>query len=122
MLKIRSSETCKATKNVSEFPDEHLQSDGQILYCAACERSIAIEQRFQVTQHLQTNKHQENKNRKLKCKQNFLPSTSSSVSNTFNSDLCQAFIKADIPLAKLQNSNLKSWKNILHNQFPMKAL
>jgi len=109
MPKVRSSKTCKATKYVSEFPGEHLQSDGQILYCAASEKSIAIEQRFQVTQHLQTNNHKENKNRKLKFKQNFLSSTSSSVSNTFNSDLCQAFIKTDIPLAKLQNFNLKSF-------------
>lgn len=46
MPKVRSSKTCKATKYVSEFPNEHLQSDGQILYCAACEKSIAIEQRF----------------------------------------------------------------------------
>jgi hypothetical protein len=107
MPKVRSSKTCKAIKYVSEFPNEHLQSDGQILYCAACEKSIAIEQRFQVTQHLQTNKHKENKNRKLKFKQNFFSITSSSVSNTINIDLCQAFIKADIPLAKLQNSNLK---------------
>jgi hypothetical protein len=59
MPKVRSSKTCKATKYVSEFPNEHLQSDGQIFYCAACEKSIAIEQRFQVTQHLKTNKHKE---------------------------------------------------------------
>jgi hypothetical protein len=56
MPKVRSSKTCKATKYDSEFSNEHLQSVGQIVYCAACEKSIAIEHRFQVTQHLQTNK------------------------------------------------------------------
>lgn len=42
------SKTCKATKYDSKFPNEHLQSDSQTLYCTACEKSIAIKQRFQV--------------------------------------------------------------------------
>jgi len=40
------SNTSKVAKYVSDFPDEHLKSDGKILCCSVCEKSV---EQFQVT-------------------------------------------------------------------------
>jgi hypothetical protein len=61
MPKVRGSKVGKAKNYVLEFPDEHFQSDGDILYCSACEKSVSIEQRFLVVQHIGTAKHKESK-------------------------------------------------------------
>lgn len=50
MPKIQSSETGIAIQDIiSEFRNEHLQSDGHILYYFHCEKSIAFYLRFQAT-------------------------------------------------------------------------
>ncbi|KAL4096615.1 hypothetical protein QTP88_021534 [Uroleucon formosanum] len=70
-------------------------------------------QRFQVSQHISTTKHKQNKERQNKFKQQFLtssPSTSSDDnSSTFYTDLCRTFIRADIPIFKLKNPALKDF-------------
>ncbi|KAF0704679.1 CGG triplet repeat-binding protein 1-like [Aphis craccivora] len=58
---------------------------------------LSTTQRFQVTQHIGTAIHIANKQRKTTTVQQFITSSSSNKS-TFNSDLCTALIKSDIPL------------------------
>ncbi|KAL4105018.1 hypothetical protein QTP88_020293 [Uroleucon formosanum] len=108
---IRVSKVGKAKNYVLEFPNEHFQSDGEILYCSACEKSVSIEQRFLVVQHIGTAKHKESKIRRQKFKQQFFTSasTSSGNKNSFNSELCRAFIHADIPISKLENESLNAF-------------
>jgi len=57
MPKVRVSKAGKAKNYVLEFPNEHFQTDGEILYCSACEKFVSIEQRFLVVQHIGTAKH-----------------------------------------------------------------
>jgi len=47
MPKVRVSKAEKAKNYVLEFPNEHFQTDGKILYCSACEKSVSIEQQFE---------------------------------------------------------------------------
>lgn len=111
MPKVRVSKAGKAKNYVLEFPNEHFQSDGEILYCSACEKSVSIEQRFLVVQHIGTAKHKESKIRRQKFRQQFFTSasTSSGNKNSFNSELCRAFIHADIPISKLENKSLNAF-------------
>ncbi|KAL4126218.1 hypothetical protein QTP88_010444 [Uroleucon formosanum] len=75
--------------------------------------NVDVCQRFQVSQHISTTKHKQNKERQNKFKQQFLassPSTSSDDnSSTFYTDLCRVFIRADIPIFKLKNPALKDF-------------
>lgn len=113
MPKAASSINNKVAAYLKEFPNETFQSDGKVLYCKCCEKSVSIGQRFQVSQHISTTKHKQNKERQNKFKQQFLtssPSTSSDDnSSTFYTDLCRAFIRADIPIFKLKNPALKDF-------------
>lgn len=59
MPKVASLINNKVTAFLKEFPNETFQSDGKILYCK-CEKLVSIGQRFQVSQHISTTKHQQN--------------------------------------------------------------
>lgn len=111
MPKVTRTKRSKVGLYLQEFPNESFKSDGQILYCQSCEKPVSIDQRGQVIQHINTNKHKENGNRKLKFQQNFLStsSTSTNSKSVFNMDLCRALIRSDIPLFKLKNSAFKDF-------------
>lgn len=61
-----------------------------------------------VTQHLGTEKHIRASNRLTKNKTQQLITTSSRKSD-FSKDLCEALLKANIPLEKLRNHHLRSF-------------
>jgi hypothetical protein len=89
-------------------------SDGKVLFCQACGKSIVAQQRSQVTQHLSGSKHAA---AIARLKQNDRPgkhsligessATSSSSGQskfaTFPTDICKAFVSADITLFKISN-------------------
>lgn len=107
MPKIASSIDNKVASYLKKFPNESFQCNGKVLYCKCYEKSVSIAQRFQVSQHISTTKHKQNK-----FKQQFLtssPSTSSDDSSTFYTDLCRVFIRVDIPIFKLKNAALKDF-------------
>ncbi|KAF0747085.1 DUF659 domain-containing protein [Aphis craccivora] len=108
MPKIPSTKKGKVAQYLLDFPNETFKSDGHVLYCVACGQSVSCLQRSLITQHINTTKHKENKVRKFQCTQNFITSSASLNSKSnFNTDLCRALIKADIPLTKLKNSTFK---------------
>lgn len=100
-------------KYLREFPNETFVSDANLLYCSCCEKVVSVSQRFQVTQHIATAKHKENKERKSRLKQTFITASSTdstgSGKSTFNTDLCRALIRADIPIHKINNPDFKSF-------------
>lgn len=98
--------------------EDVLSTDGQVLFCVACERRITADTRFQVTQHLKTAKHLKNVSLKKSAKQCILKvnpsneatcSTSGPQISNFNMELCEAFTSADIPLFKLEHPKLRSF-------------
>jgi len=46
MPKVASSINNKVAAYLKEFPNETFQSDGKVLYCKYCEKSVSIGQRF----------------------------------------------------------------------------
>uniref|UniRef100_T1HMA6 Uncharacterized protein n=1 Tax=Rhodnius prolixus TaxID=13249 RepID=T1HMA6_RHOPR len=76
----------------------------------ACDKRVSCSQRSQVTQHIATGSHIENKNRKKErtSYQAFLTSPPSSKS-TLSTDLCRALVRADIPFHKLKNPHFKGF-------------
>jgi cupin superfamily acireductone dioxygenase involved in methionine salvage len=42
---------------MQKFSNKHLQDDGEILYCLACEKFVSIEKLCLVVQHIGTTKY-----------------------------------------------------------------
>jgi len=63
MPKVARTKRSKVSIYLEEFPNESFRSDGQVLYCQSCDKSVSIDQRGQV---INTSKHRDNKYRKLK--------------------------------------------------------
>ncbi|XP_073984345.1 uncharacterized protein [Rhodnius prolixus] len=81
MPRTSASNKQLVAKYLREFPAELFRSDGDILYCTACDKRVSCSQRSQVTQHIATGSHIENKNRKKErtSYQAFLTSPSSTA-------------------------------------------
>jgi len=111
MPKVARTKRSKVSIYLEEFPNETFRSDGQVLCCQSCDKSVSIDQRGQVIQHINTSKHRGNKVRKLIFQQNFIStsSTSTNSKSVFNDDLCRALIRSDIPLFKLKNVAFKKF-------------
>jgi len=111
MPKVTRTNRSKVGLYLEEFQNETFKSDGEVLYCQCFEKSVSIDQRGQVIQHINTSKHRGNRDRKLKFQQNFMSTSSASTNSksAFNDDLCRALIRSDIPLFKLKNSAFKDF-------------
>jgi len=81
MSKIAPTKISKVNIYLGEFPNETFRSDGQVIYCQSCDKSVSIDLRGQVVQHINTSKYRDNRDRKLKFQQNFI-STSSASTNS----------------------------------------
>ncbi|XP_025407451.1 CGG triplet repeat-binding protein 1-like [Sipha flava] len=96
---------------VQEFGSDTFSHDSSILFCKYCEIKVNCEKKFNVTQHLKTDKHTKAVKRKQEesviSQQKFL--THSSKKSCFNKDLCQALLSANIPLNKLSNNRFRSF-------------
>lgn len=128
MPKVKSSHSCKLKSYISEFGEEVFKVDASVLFCQLCECKVNSEKKFNITQHLKTDKHiqatkrHQNKSEK---KQQFL--TSYQRKNSFNVDLCKAFIAANIPLNKLSNPIFRQFlemhiKNPIPDQTTLRKL
>lgn len=75
---------------MQSFPKETFRNGEQVAYCQSCEKAISIDQCGQVIQYMNTNKHKENRDRKLKFKRNFVTTSTRSTNNqsVSNDDLC----------------------------------
>lgn len=67
--------------------------------CNICSKTVKCEQKWHVTQHINTAKH----------KQNVSP-------DRFYEDLCEAFVASNIPLNKLRNPKLKTFLETYTNK------
>ena len=100
----------KLNQIASKYPD--LKTDGKILFCKVCNKTVSAERIFTVKQHLESAKHIDLNNRNLdkKVTQQLLGQNSKAITNiNFAEDLCSAFIDADIPLYKIRHASIKSF-------------
>ncbi|KAF6772764.1 hypothetical protein AHF37_08355 [Paragonimus kellicotti] len=112
----------RLTSYANELGDGVLTTDGSVLYCNACNKSVAAETKSHVEQHLQTEKHMQKMQKRKRQKQPVISPavtpTSSTTDNTrqFHYDLTEALLSSDIPLWKLQNL---AFKNFLSKYIPL---
>jgi hypothetical protein len=91
--------------------------DKSVLFYKICEVKVNSDKKFNVSQHIKSDKHikglarYENQiNRK---QQQLLIATSNiSKKSSFNKDLCEAFISANIPLNMLEKSKFKTFLEV----------
>lgn len=110
MPKVKN-ESAKLRQFVEEFSSNVFKTDGKVLYCIICDQPVPVTKRFQVLQHLNTNKHQKHNNLVEKSKQTFIKNTFENLNKqqSFAFDLCQAMLESDIPLWKLNHPSFKSF-------------
>ncbi|KAE9523668.1 hypothetical protein AGLY_015886 [Aphis glycines] len=106
MPKVKTSVTVRGKNYVTEFGEHIFAFDGSVLFCKICEVKVKCEKRFSVTQHLSTEKHIRASNRQNKNATQQLITTQTRKSDFFK-DLCEAFLKLNIPLEKLGNPHLR---------------
>ncbi|KAL4143001.1 hypothetical protein QTP88_005383 [Uroleucon formosanum] len=95
---------------VREFDADTFSYDSSMLFCKYCEIKVNCEKRFNVTQHLKTEKHTKaikRRQEKTEKTQQFL--MNSSKKSSFNKDLCHALLSANIPLNKLSNNTFRNF-------------
>jgi len=114
MPKVKQHLSSRLNCFVSEFGARMFSTDGKVLYCNYCDVKVGSEKRFNVTQHINTDKHKNSVKRKEK-NQNALKLgkvqqlVSNSKKSSFNKDLCFVMLSANIPLNKLGNVQLKQF-------------
>lgn len=87
-------------------------TDGKLIFCQVCNKQIACEKKFQLSQHSTTNQHLAAKNKQSSLKQTLLTQqtpSSSNLKNEFCSDLCHALIAANIPWNSLNNPTFRNF-------------
>ncbi|KAF0688154.1 CGG triplet repeat-binding protein 1, partial [Aphis craccivora] len=97
---------------VDEFGSNIFTIDSSILFCKICETKVNSDKKFNVFQHLKTDKHLKGINRckeQTQRKQQQLMTVNISKKSSFNKDLCEALISANIPLNKLSNRKFKTF-------------
>jgi hypothetical protein len=109
MPKEKMSVTNRLRSYVREFGANIFAIDVSVLLCKFCDIKINHEKRFNITQHLKTEKHLNSVKRAVigcdKKKQQLVTNTT----NSFNKDLCFALMSANIPLNKLSNESFRNF-------------
>lgn len=109
MLKTSHTKVAKVVHYLLEFPNETFKSFKWLSCFILCRilESVSL-----WTQHINTTKHKENKERKIKFNQNFLipTSISSNGKSIFNTELCRALIINKINKTDLLNRKIHFWK------------
>ena len=112
MPKIPTSTRTKLENYVKLFGRDTFSTDGKVLLCKICEKDVKCSQKSQVTQHLNGILHKAKLDRgasSLSLIQ--LPSLvqAQGKQSKYSIELSNAFVAADIPLHKLENSVLKKF-------------
>lgn len=110
-MRPKTSKCVQLNGYVREYGDV-FKTDGSVLFCNFCEKSINADSRSQVSQHIATSKHTKCASLKKLPTQQLLKRENVTNSqgpaySPFFKDICHAFVAADIPLNKLQNPVLK---------------
>ena len=107
MPKVKTTYAYKIQSIVKEFPDEFMESINSELYCNLCNCAVSYNKRFLVDSHQNTSKYQKALSSKS---ENLISQTSQtflrSNDTNFVEKVIKAFLSADIPLYKLNNTHI----------------
>ena len=109
MPKVKTTYAYKIQSIVKEFPDKFMQSINNELYCNLCNCAVSCNKRFLVDSHQNMSKYQKALGSRS---EDLIPRTSQtflrSSDNDFVEKVTKAFLPADIPLNKLNNTHIKN--------------
>ena len=109
MPKVKTTYAYKIQSIVKEFPDEFMESINNQLYCNLCNCAVSCNKRFLVDSHRNTSKHQKAVGSRF---ENLIPQTSQtflrSSDANFVGKVTKAFLSADIPSYKLNDTLIKN--------------
>ena len=99
MPKVKACTSKKLDSFVKDFGSDVFSTDGSILFCKTCEKSVNFEKYF-IAQLLDTSKHKTAKDKKDGKTPTLIPTRFqlSSRKSEFAMDLCRSFVDAGIPL------------------------
>lgn len=115
MGKEKATTGVRLRKFVQEFGASTFSTDGQVLLCRPCGKTIAAERKSQVQQHLKTSLHNAAVQRSTMKTQSLLSTDGSMLTQSkgkesqFFMDLCNVCLAADIPFHKLNNPHLRQF-------------
>ena len=109
MPKVKTIYAYKIQSIVKEFPDDFMESIKNQLYCNLCNCAVSCTISFLVDSHRNTSKYQKMLG---SGSENFILQTSQTFLRSGYTDFVQkvtkAFLSADIPLYKLNNTHIKN--------------
>ena len=119
MPKVKTTNTYKIQSVVKEFSDEFMVSINNQLYCNLCNCAVSCNKRFLVDFHQNTSKHQKALGSRSEhlishASQTFLRSSDAD----FVKKITKAFLSANIPLHKLNNTHTKNLLRDIGHRLP----
>ena len=119
MPKVKTTYAYETQSIVKEFPDEFMESINNQFYCNLCNRAVSCNKRFLVDSHRNTSKHQKalgsrSENLIFHTSQTFLRSSDTE----FVEKVTKAYLSADIPLYKLNNTHIKNLFRDIGHRLP----
>ena len=116
MPKVKTAYAYKIQFIVREFPDEFMQSISNELYCNLCNCAVSWSKRSLADSHRNKSKHQKALGSRF---EHLIPQTSQTFVRSSDTDfvkkVTKAFLSADIPLYKLNNTHIKNvYRDIGH--------
>ena len=109
MPKVKTTYAYETQSIVKEFPDKFMESISNQLYCNLFNCAIFCNKRFLIDSHRNTVKHQTALGSRS---ENLIPKTSYTFLRSNDTDFVEkvtkAFLSANIPLYKLNNTHIKN--------------
>ena len=119
MPKVKTAYAYKIQFIVRKFPDEFMQSISNELYCNLCNCAVSWNKRFLADSHRNTSKHQKAFGSRF---EHLIPQTSQTFVRSSDTDfvkkVIKAFLSADIPLYKLNNTHIKNLYRDIGHRLP----
>ncbi|XP_018494824.1 uncharacterized protein LOC100898505 [Galendromus occidentalis] len=121
MPKKSSTSRSKLELYVKIFGGKTFTTDGIVLLCKPCGKSLNYEKKYFIQQHVRGDGHHKRVAREedtggdqVSLLTNFV--TKPTRGSEFNMELCQALVEADVPFYKIQNKALKRFLEKWSNQ------
>ena len=122
MPKVKTTYAHKIQSIVKEFPNEFMESINNQLYCNLCNCAVSCNKRFLVDSHRNTSKYQKALGSRS---ENLIPQTLQTFLRSSDTDFVEkvtkAFLSADSPLYKLNNTHIKNLFRDIGHTLPSKT-
>ena len=123
MPKVKTTYAYTIQFIVKDFLDEFMESINNQLYCNLCNCAVSCDKRFLGDSHRNTWKHQKALGSRS---ENLIPQTSQTFIRSSDTDFVEkvtkAFLSADMPLYKLNNTHIKNLFRGIGHRLPSETI